>query len=153
MIQMQKTHKKLAELTETMNKEINEACALFAAEERLSTIRQQEEALEARIGIFEKHKIWTTPDECLGGDNKHATLERNNKIVASVITAMEYVKTHPTATGDDVRRLGLPLPDVMDPATIVMIVRCSKIVERYEAHKTRLMSNVFELVRGVPAEG
>lgn len=152
-MQMSKTQKKIAELMETINKEFSEGCALHAAEERLVAIRQQEQAIENHLKAYERHKIWSTVEEAEGGDNPHAALERNNKIVASIITAFEFLKSHPNATVDDLKKLGLPLPDVMDPGTLVMIVRCSRIVERYEAHKPRLLGNVFELVRGAPAEG
>jgi hypothetical protein len=153
MRQLTKTQKKIDELTTTMNEEFSKTCAEECAVERVAAMHAAEQTIEDHIKAYERHKIWTTAEEAGGGDNSHAALERNNRTVSSVITAMEYVKTHPAATADDIRRLGLPLPDVMDPGTLILIVRCSRIVEKYEAHKPRLMSNVFELVRGTPAEG
>jgi hypothetical protein len=153
MIQMQKTQKKLAELTEVMNKEINEAVAAERAVERLQTIHQQEHILEDRINAYGRHKIFTSTGDIEGSDNPTAALEKNNQIAASVITAIEFLRSHPQATVDDLRRLKLALPDAFDPATLIMIVRCSRIVEKYEAHKSRLLNNIFELARRAPAEG
>jgi hypothetical protein len=150
-MQLQKTEKKIEELIVTINKEFTEACDLRAAEERLVAMRSHEQNLEEHIKAYERHKIWSTIEE-IGGDNPQVALERNNKIVATVITMMDYIKTHPKCTPDDLTRLGMPLPAVMDPGMLIMIVRCSRIVEKYESHKGRLLSSVFELVRGAPAE-
>jgi hypothetical protein len=151
MQQLTKTQKKIEELVEVMNSEHGKVIAEELAVERLAMIRHQEQALDNGIKAFERHKIWSSVGE-IEGDNPQASLERNDRIVASVITAIEFVKTHPSATVDDIRRLGLALPDVMDPGTIILMVRCSKVVERYEAHKARLMTNIFQLVRGAPVE-
>ena len=152
MIQIPKTTKAIDSLVSTMNKELQEAVDLRAAEERLVAMRQHEQDLEQHLTAYERHKLWSSIEE-IEGDDREAALERNNRIVSTIIALIDYVKAHPKCTADDLVRLGLPLPSVMDPAALIMIVRCSKIVEKYDQHKPRLMSSVWALVKGAPAEG
>jgi hypothetical protein len=151
-MQTPKTEKQLGILADVVNKEIQDACNLAAAEARLGALREHETKLEAGFSGFERHKVWSSVEE-IEGDDREAALARNNQIVARICVVIDFLRAHPKAALADIERLGIPLPQSMDPAVLIMVMRCNRILAKYDEHKNRLMGSMFELMRSVPAEG
>lgn len=151
MIQTPKTQKQIDVLTETVNKEIQDACDLAAAEARLGALRTHEQKLEEGFSGYERHKVWSTVNE-IEGDDREAALARNNQIVAKVCVLIDFLRAHPKATFADVERLGISLPQSMDPSVLIMVMRCSRILAKYDEHKDRVMGSMFELLKSAPGE-
>lgn len=149
MIQTPKTQKQIEVLTEVVNKEIQDACNLAEAEARLGALRSHEAKLEEGFSGYERHKVWSTVNE-IEGDDREAALQRNNQIVAKVCVLIDYLRAHPKATLADVEKLGISLPQSMDPAVLIMVMRCNRILAKYDEHKDRVMGSMFELMRAAP---